>query len=449
MYKFSIYRPHYIANLKLALPVILSQVGQIVVQMVDNAMVGSLGATELAAASFAGSVIFAPFVMLMGITMGLTPLVGESYARGNNKKSAHYLQNSLVSFTLIVAAIFTLLYATSPLIYKMGQPKEVVDMAEPYYKLLVWSTLPFVIFSIFKQFLEGIGNTKVTMFVVISTNALNILGNYLLIYGNFGFPELGVLGAGVSTLMARICMPIFIVSYFVLRKKYRWYISQFAIKEFSLYKIKKLLKVGAPISTQMFLEVSAFALTAIMVGWIGTEQIAANQIAFTISSFAFMAVVGVSAATTIRVSHEYGRGNYTAMNRAAVASFHIGLLWNCITATTFILLRSLIPQIFTTDAKVIEIASILLIYVSLFQFSDGLQCIAIGVLRGIKDVKAIMLIAFVSYIMVNLPVGYICAFKLGLNEQGLWVGFIVGISLASILLIARYRKSFNRIRGVK
>ncbi len=447
MYKFSSFKEHYNLCLKLSIPIVLSQLGQVVVQIIDTAMVGRLGATELAAAAFASSTWFMIFIICMGVSMGITPLVGESYASRNHALSATYLQNGIVLFTLMGVVIFSLQWFTTPLLYHLGQPSQVVELAVPYYKMLVLSVVPFMIFAAFKQFLEGIGNTKVAMVVVITSNLINILGNYLFIYGNWGFPEMGVVGAGVSTLISRICMPIFVIFYFMRSHTFKRYTYFFSKNRFSLSKVFSLFKVGMPIALQIFMEFSAFALTSLMVGWIGTVELAANQVAANVSNFAFMAVLGVASATTIRVSHEYGARDFVAMKRAATASLHISFAWNTFTALLFILFREQIPLIFTTDPVVIEIASKLLIFVAIYQFSDGLQCMTIGILRGIRDVKQIMAIAFFSYIVVNLPIGYICAFKLHLGVYGLWIGIIVGLALASILLQYRYRKQLRRLMG--
>ncbi len=446
MYKLRQYKEHYRSNIRLAAPIVLSQIGQVIVQIVDNAMVGQLGATQLAAASFAGSIFFMLFIFVMGISMGLTPLVGENFSQRRYGESSKYLQNAMAIYLLISVAIFIIQLSTIPILYHLGQPEEVVEMAIPYYKMLTWSVVPFMVFAVFKQFLEGIGNTKVTMYVVITTNLLNILGNYLLIYGNWGFPEMGVLGAGLSTLMSRILMPLLIFGYFIYKEQLRRYLKMFAWHRLDARYIRTLINVGFPISMQMFLEVTAFALSAIMVGWIGTAEIAGNQIALTLSNFAFMAVVGVASATTIRVSHLYGIGNLKQLNRAVIASWHIGLCWNFLTASSYILLRNYLPRIFTQDPEVIEVASTLLVFAGLFQFSDGLQCLTVGALRGITDVRSIMTRAFISYILICLPVGYICAFPLGMGVSGIWVGFIVGLSTASVLLIIRYRHSYSIIR---
>lgn len=439
------YKDQYRRSLKLAAPVMLSQVGVVAVQLFDNAMVGKLGALPLAAASFGGTVFFLVFIFVTGISMALTPLVGEQYAQGKYKEVTSYFQNSILLFPIVGILAFVVQIAFIPLMFYMGQPLEVVEMAIPYYRYLAWSIIPYMIFASFKQFFEGIGNTTINMVIIVTANLINIFFNWLLIYGNWGFPRMEAAGAGLATLISRICMPVFAILFFILIPKFKSYLKSFRREYFSREYIRSLLSVGFPISSQMFMEGSAFALTSIMMGWIGTVEIAANQIALTISNFAFMIVIGLGAATTIRISHEYGRGDMPELKKVANASYHLTLVWNTFTATMFIIFREHIARIFTDDPEVIRVASYLMIFVAAFQFSDGLQSISVGILRGIQDVKRIMVIAFFSYIVINIPVAYLCAFIFGWGPGGLWVGFIFGLSIAAILLITRFKKQYLRM----
>lgn len=443
---FSKYTRHYKQNLMLAAPVVLSQLGQVVVQLVDNAMVGRLGATQLAAASFAGTVFFLLFIFATGLSLGITPLVGEMYSKGEHKRSSEYLQNAVLVYFVAGLIIFAVQYALVPFLHYMGQPEEVVLLAVPYYKYLVWSIIPFMLFAAFKQFLEGVGNTAVSMVIILVANLINVLLNYVFIYGNWGAPQMGAAGAGLATMISRICMPLFMLIYFVNKDRLRRYFSFFNWSRFSWRYVRSLLSVGFPISLQMLMEGAAFCVTAIMMGWIGTNSIAGNQIATITANFTFMMVLGIASATTIRVSHEFGSGNLKELRLAAVASYHIGMAYNIITATLLITFRNYIPLIFTSDPEVIATASYLLIFVAVFQISDGLQCISIGILRGMQDVKSIMRIAFFSYIVINIPLGYFCAFVLNWGAGGLWLGFIVGLSVAAILLAARFTRLYARLR---
>lgn len=443
---FAKYRDQYKANLRLAGPVVLSQAGIVLTQLVDTAMVGRLGAAPLAGVSFGSTVFMMFFLFCMGTVMGLTPLVGESYATRNHKASAAYLQNSLVLYLAIGLAAFAVQMACIPLLHRLGQPAEVVEQAIPYYKYLVWSLLPFMLYSCFKQFLEGVGNTKAAMVAVLSSNLINVFLNWLLIYGKWGFPQMGAAGAGLATLISRIAGPIILAGYFIYKENFRRYFSFFSRANFTWKNIRTLLGVGTPIASQMFMEFIAFGAATLMMGWVGTVQMGANKIAMDVSNFAFMMVQGIAAATTIRISHEYGRRNLRQLRLAANASYHIGVAWNLLTALLFIVFREQIPRIFTDDPEVIRMASYLLIFAGVFQISDGLQVITIGILRGMQDVKSVMRIAFVSYIVISIPLSYVCTFVLDFGPGGLWIGLILGLSTAAVLLIRRFRKHYNALR---
>ena len=442
---FDRYRDQYRRNLALAIPVVLSQAGQVVVQLVDNAMVGRLGALPLAAVSFGGSVFFMLMIVGVGISLGLTPLVGVSFSQRDHRSSAVYLQNAVLLYGILSLVLFGLSQAIVPFMHRMGQPPEVVEMAIPYFNYIAWSLIPLLLFLAFKQFLEGVGNTRVAMTIIISSNLVNIVSNYLFIYGKFGFPEMGAAGAGLATLISRIITPVWVILYFRRKASFNRYFTFFRWGNFAWKRIRALLTMGIPISMQMFMEGSAFVLTGIMMGWIGTYQIAGHQITTVISNLAFMIVLGIGAATTIRVSHEYGQGNPVALKLAATASYHIGLAWNVFTALVFILLRNYIPLLFTSDPEVVKVASTLLLFAAMFQISDGLQVISIGILRGLQDVKITTVIAFFSYIVINLPAGYFFAFVLGLGAPGLWMGLILGLSVAAVLLIQRFRRQYARL----
>lgn len=449
MYRISQYREQYRANLKLALPVVMTQLGQILVQMADNMMVGRYGGddpTPLAATSFGGTAFFLLFIAAIGVTMGLTPLVGELYARGDRQRSSQYLQNGVMFFSLLGVATCALQLLVIPLLYHMGQPTEVVDMSIPYYRMLAYSMIPVMIFYSFKQFLEGVGNTRVEMVVVILCNLLNVLLNWIFIFGHFGVEAMGATGAGLATLVSRCCMPVLIVGYFFWREKYRVYLDGFSLRNYSGATVRSLLRMGIPISSQMFLESSAFVGTSIMMGWLGKTAISANQIAMTMGNCAFMIVTSIGAATTIRVSHCYGARNVGELTLAAKASYHLVVLWNLLAAAIFISMSEVIPGFFTSNREVIDLASKLLLLIAVYQLADGVQNVSVGVLRGIQDVKIIMPIAFLSYIVFNLPVGYLLGFRCGMGAQGLILGFTVGLTIAAVLMIARIRRDLRRWR---
>ena len=452
MYRFSAYKDQYKQNLRLALPVVLTQLGQILTQFADNLMVGRYGGDDplpLAAVSFGGAVFFILFITSIGIALGMTPLIGELYAQGNRERSSHLLQNGILFYGALGIAMTAFQYAIIPLMYLLGQPVEVVDAAIPYYKMLVWS-MPFVmLFFAFKQFLEGVGNTKVEMVVTIIANLANVGFNWVFIYGRYGLPEMGAVGAGLGTLLSRIIAPILMIGYFYARREYRDYLERFALRNYSWREVGQLTRMGLPIALQMFLESSAFVGTGIMMGWFGDgakTAIGANQIATTIANCAFMIVMSIGAATTIRVSHCYGARNLGEMTMAAKASYHLVLAWNAFAAVVFLSLRHVIPTLFTSNAEVIGIASQLLAFAALYQLSDGIQNVSVGILRGIQDVRIIMPIALISYWLLNLPVGYLVGFTLGMGPAGLYIGFTFGLSTAAVLMILRIRRSIRKLR---
>ena len=443
------YREQYIANLRLALPVVLAQLGQVLVQFADNVMVGRYGGEDpvpLAAVSFGGAVWFLLFIAAIGFSAGITPLVGELYAKGDKRRPARLLQNSIVFYTLLGVAVMAVQLAFEPLMFRLGQPHNVVAESLPYYRLMA-CTLPFVmLFGAFKQFLEGVGNTRAVMYMLLAANLLNIFLNWVFIYGRLGMPEYGTAGAGVATLVSRAVLPLMAVVYFVRRPCYRLYLHGFSPVKLSREAIASLTRMGLPISMQMFLESSAFVATGIMMGWLGEVAIGANQITITLANCAFMIVMAIGAATTIRVSHCYGTRDIATLSKAVHASYHLGLVWNAFTAAVFILFRHEIPYIFTANADVAELTSRLLIFVALFQLSDGLQNISVGTLRGIQDVKIIMPIAFMAYIVLNLPVGYLFGFIWGMGPEGLILGYTFGLTSAAILMMIRIKLKIAKLR---
>ena len=450
MYHFQTYKKQYKSNLLLALPVVLTQLGQILTQVADNIMVGQYGGDDpvpLAAVSFGGTVFFIGFIASIGIALGMTPLVGQHYARGEHQQAGTLLQNGIIFYTLVGLLMSALQFAVIPLMSHMGQPHDVVEMALPYYRLLATS-LPFImLFFAFKQFLEGVGNTKVETVITITSNVANVILNWILIFDHGDTPGMGAQGAGLATLLARMLTPILAIMYFLNNPKYRSYLRGFSLKSLQKKIVRKLLSMGIPISFQMFLEASAFVATSIMMGWLGKEAISANQIATTLGNCSFMIILSIGAATTIRVSHCYGRKDIDQLAMAAKASYHLMLMWGMITSVLYVSLRHFIPMLFTTNEEVIEIASQLMFFIALYQLSDGVQNASVSILRGLQDVKIIMPIAFLSYWILNIPVGYLCGFTLGMGPSGLFLGFTFGLSSAALLMIIRIRKRMRIIRA--
>ena len=454
MFSFKEYLPYYKRNLRVALPVMLTQLGASLVGLFDSIMVGHYATVDLAAVSFANAIFFMAMVFAMGALMAITPLVGmkvgEINAHPDDKanirhKIAVLFQNGMLFTILQCVLMLILLGGCLPFLEYFGQDPEVIAIARPYYILIVISLVPFLFFTFFKQFLEGLGNTLVAMIITLTMNALNIFLNWIFIYGNCGFEAMGATGAGIGSLISRIGMALCFALTIWFHRDWKYYIQTFSWSSFSWKEIKQQIKIGFPIGAQTFLETFTFAASFVIIGWISKEALAAHQVANQIADLTFMIALGVGAATTIRVSHQLGEGNLHAVRMASNASIHLVLVINTIGAALMISLRNYIPMIFTEDQEVIAIASKLIIIAGLFQYADGLQAVGAAMLRGITDVKVPMVIAFVSYILVGLSVGLLCAFPLKMGAAGIWIGFIFGLALAAICFHIRFNRKYKQL----
>ena len=455
---FRKYLPYYKRNLKVALPVMLTQLGASLVGLFDSIMVGHYATVDLAAVSFSNAIFFTVMVFAMGALMGVTPLVGiqvGEMAQTTENKSiiqrriASLFQNGMLFTILLSVLMLILLSACIPFLDRFGQDPAVIEVARPYYILIVVSLVPFLFFSFFKQFLEGLGNTMVAMVITLLMNGLNILLNWVFIYGHWGFEAMGATGAGIGSLVSRIGMPLCFWMIMALHKEWKQYLRM-VWERFSWQRIRELAKIGFPIGAQTLLETFLFTASFVIIGWISKEALAAHQVANQIADMTFMLALGIGSATTIRVSHQLGEGNLHGVRMASNASIHLVLLMNTIGAALMISLRNYIPMLFTEDREVIAIASQLIIIAGLFQYVDGLQAVGAAMLRGITDVKVPMVIAFLSYIIVGLSVGLLCAFPLKMGAAGIWIGFVVGLSVAAVCLHTRFRIQYKKLStGVK
>ncbi len=409
-------------------------------------MVGHAGTVDLAASSFANNIFMIGLYFGMGITLGLTPLIGKEFGNRNLKQVIVWLKNGV--FTHIVSAIILCLimfgiYFALPF---FGQTPDVLEKAKPYYLLLCLSYVPFILFFSFKQFFEGIGNTSIAMQITLTANVINVFINYILIFGKFGFPEMGLTGAGIGTLISRISMPVMFLVYVFRKARYRRYfilanhISVTITKE----KIGEVLKIGVPIAFQIIVEVTAFGFGAVMMGWLGEIPLAAHQVAIGMASFTYMISLGISQANTIRVSHQLGMHDFKSLKMAANASTHLVLAFMGIMAVMFIFFRNFLPFLFTNDKQVILIASQLLIIAAIFQIFDGLQVVMLSTLRGMADVKIPMAIAFLAYLLIGIPTSYIFAFILHVGAQGIWFGYLTGLGFAGVLFYLRFKFIFSK-----
>jgi MATE family multidrug resistance protein len=380
----------------------------------------------------------------MGITFGITPIVGNSFGNGKIDEVVVWLKNGVLTHLAAAFALCLVMFGVYFFLPFMGQPDEVTNLAKPYYLLLCASYLPFMLFFTFKQFFEGIGNTKIAMHITITANLINILFNYLLIYGKFGFPIMGLNGAGVGTLISRISMPLLFALYILKTPGFKRYFVLAHLEVFDRQKIYSLLKIGIPIAFQIIVEVLAFSIGAIMMGWLGEVPLAAHQVAIGLASFTYMISLGVSQANTIRVSHQMGVKDYKSLKMAAFASTQLVLMFMSVMGVVFVFARNLLPYLFTTDTEVIQIASGLLIIAAIFQVFDGLQVVMLSTLRGMADVKLPMFIAFFAYLFLGIPTSYFLAFKLMLGPQGIWYGYLIGLGSAGILFFLRFQHNLKK-----
>lgn len=444
---FTEYLPVYRKNLNLAIPVILAQIGQVTVNLADNMMVGHVGTTELAAASFAINLFHVGMLFGLGITFGLTPLVGQAFSAKSKTNIGSWFKNGVLIYFISSLLIGLAMSSVVLFMNHMGQSEEVVRMAVPYYLIQVSSLIPLMLFFSFKQFFEGIGNTRIAMIITILANLVNIGLNYILIYGKLGFPALGLNGAGYATLISRMIMPVIFVFVVFRNLKIRTYFSEALHSEFDKLKIKRILSIGLPIGFQLVIEILAFSLGAIMLGWISKESLAGHQVAIGMASMTYMISFGLASGTTIRVSHAFGESDKQELKHSVLASLHIVVVFMSLMGVLFVLLRNQLPLLFTSDPAVVKIASGLLVVGAFFQIFDGVQVILLGALRGIADVRIPMFMAFFSYIMVSLPVSYLMAFYFNLGAPGVWMGFVFGLGTAAVLFGFRLRKQIAKIHG--
>ena len=459
-YSFRAYWPFYKRNLKVAFPVMLTQLGAALVGLADSIMVGHYGTTDLAAVSFSNALFFTVMVFAMGALMGVTPLVGNVRGRleklmqqgTTEEEIAHkheqitsYLANGLVFTGLMCILSLALLVPCIPYLDAFGQEPEVIASARPYYILIVLSIVPFLLFSFSKQFLEGLGNTLVAMLITLGCNLLNILFNWVFIFGHWGFEPMGAEGAGWATLIARSLMPVCFFVAMCVKADWRQYIVSLKGRLITRREIEHLISIGTPIGLQSFAEAFLFTASFVIIGWISKEALAAHHIANQMADLTFMLALGIGSATTIRVSYQLGKGDIQAVKMASRASVHLCLLMNTIGAAIMIFGRNIIPYIFTEDQKVIPIASSLLIIAGTFQYADGLQCIGAAMLRGIQDVRAPMRIALFSYIGIALPLGLALTFPVGWGAQGMWIAFVIALAIPAVLFHIRFHKQLKRI----
>lgn len=434
----------YKRTLALSLPVIIAQAGQITVGLVDNMMIGHLGCTELAAASFTNTLFQLVVIFGMGFSFALTPIVGYRMASRDYNSIGMSLKNGLlanISMGILLAVVLGILTLFVPF---MNQPDSIIETSINFMLLLMLSILPMQCFYCFKQFYEGIGDTRISMIIMLVANVINIFGNYVFMYGKFGCPEMGLYGAAVGTIISRLFMAIAPLVCLYRLKEFRKYFIGFKKSHFSLPGVKQLYLLGMPLGGQMVMEASAFGLCTIMMGWINEASLAAHQITLSLSTLGFMVYQGIGAATAIRVSHLIGESKIHKIKTIKTVSIQIMFIYCLFIICIFVGGRNLLPYLFTSDNNVVILASSMLVMCGVFQISDGAQIIIAGVLRGFADVRMPAIITFFAYFVIAIPISYYCAFTLKIGAVGMWYGFPVGLSIAYFLYYLRYKRLLRR-----
>ena len=425
----------------------LGMLGHTFVAFADNVMVGQLGTAELAAVSLGNSFVFIAMSLGIGFSTAITPLVAEADSANNISQGKNAFKHGLMLCTLLSVLLFLIILLLKPLMYYMDQPKEVVELAIPYLNYVALSLIPLIIFQALKQFSDGLSNTKYPMYATILANIINIVLNYLLIFGSFGFPKLGIVGAAIGTLFSRIIMVYFLWMIFKSKDKFRPYLTNFNFKKIEQKISAKLFNLGFPSALQMFFEVGIFTAAIWLSGVLGKNPQAANQIALNLSSMTFMVGIGLSVAAMVRVGNQKGLNDFISLRRIAFSIFFLTFIIEIIFASFFLIFRDWLPTLYidgdtlvniNDNKEVVLLASKLLLVAAFFQIFDGLQVAILGALRGLQDVKIPAFITFVSYWIVGFPVSYYLGLYTSLESVGIWIGLFTGLFLASILLYIRF-----------
>lgn len=446
-HRFNKYRPFYKSNFLLAYPVVISQLGHMFTMVADSVMVGQLGTIPLAACALANSILSVFLVAGIGISQGVTPLVAQEDGKNNKSICGEYLEQGVIISLVTGILLFGLVALIAQKLSWLDQPQQVAVAAKDYLLIIGASIVPLMAFQSFRQFAEGLGYTKQAMYISVIGNLLNIVFNFLLIYGWFGFPELGLYGAGLGTFISRIFMAIGMGWYVIKSNIFTPYLAQFKLHQPDWVKLKNIMNLGFPISLQYFFEVGAFSGAAIMVGWIGAQELAAHQIAINLAAFTYMGASGIGVAATIRAANAFGKRDFKEIKLSAISSYHLVIFYMCVTAVIFLTCNRLLPWLYIKNEEVIVIASQLLIIAAFFQISDGIQVIGAGILRGLSDVKIPTLITLIAYWIIGLPLGYVLGFTFELGALGIWISLSFALTLAAILLYYRFQNMIRLLGG--
>ena len=440
MNRIQSYLSHYRHLMVLGIPIMIGQIGMIVLGFADTIMIGRYSTEALAASGFVNNLFNLVIIGSTGFAYGLTPLVSSYYGRGKHHGIGRLLKNALwVNLTvgIVFTAIMTVVYCY---VERFDQPEELMPLIKPYYLVLLASLVPILLFNAFRQFADGITDTKTSMWILAFGNGLNILCNWLLIFGYWGFPEMGLLGAGIATLFSRIAMLLVFIMVFLMRSRYRVYLKGFLRAPLNGRDFQTLNRLGWPLALQMTMETSSFCLTAVMVGWLGTEALAAHQVMLTISTVFFMMYYGMGAATSVRVSYFLGRVDIAEARRTAFSGFHLILAMAFVLNLGFWQVRSFAGSLFTDNGTVLWLLTGLILPMVVYQFGDCLQITFANALRGIMDVKFLMFSSFIAYFVISLPLSYLFSFTFGFGLVGIWMAFPFGLTSAGLMFLFRFLK---------
>lgn len=438
------YKQHIKSLVLLGLPIIIGQLGNIITGLADTVMVGQHSTDELAAASFVNNVMNAFIILGTGFSFNYTPIIGEHIAVNKRMAIGGWLKNSLMANTTTTALITLVLFLIYLNVDYLGQPEELMPLIRPYYLILMSSVLFIMLSNTFRQFVEGIMDASVSMWVLTFVNAINIAGNYILIYGKCGFPELGLLGAGISTLLSRIIMLLLFIAVFAQQKKYKPFRKGFLATPFRKSYWKRLNLIGWPIAFQQGIEAATFCITTIMIGWLGGMALAAHQVAIAISTVSFTIYLGLGTAVAIRTSMFKGLQDWRNVRRVTWAGVMLAVLLSITLSGLLYLCCDSIGSYFTDDEAVLQIVSVLLPILIAYQFGDSIQIVLANALRGLSDVTSIMIISLVAYFMIAIPAGYSLAFFLDEGIAGIWLSYPIGFTCSVLLLGFRAYRVMKR-----
>ena len=450
----SIYTKEFSYNLKLAYPVILGMLGHTLIGIVDNIMVGNLGSTELAAVSLGNSFIFIAMSLGIGFSTAITPIIAEADAEKDHKKIRSTFHHGLLLCTVLGVALFIMIVLAKPIMLLMHQPLEVVNMATPYIDWVAFSLIPVIIYQGYKQFADGLSKTKYSMYAIFMANVVHIFFNYVLIYGFWIFPKLGILGAALGTVISRIMMVVFMDLLLRKNKELNQYFKNFKFNEIRKSMLKKIFDLGFPSAMQMLFEVALFTAAIWLSGSISKNHQAANQIALTLATVTFMFAMGLSVTAMIRISNQKGLNDYKNLIIIARSIFLLAIIVESVFAITFVILNNFLPHLFLNmhdsnlaidNQEVILIASKLLLVAAVFQISDGIQVVVLGALRGLQDVKVPMYITFVAYWVVGFPISYYLGKYTEMKATGIWIGLLAGLTVAALFLYIRFARLTKKL----